>query len=139
MVNTQTTELELLGPRFICLRLHGTFTEDEATAVWNTIEEHVRDEPYFLIETHMSDVDGASPEARRISAEKLRRLPRRAIAIVGGGFAQKIIAKLVLTAVSMLDGSSLNTARFFPDSDSAREWLKSYAAERDAEAASKQK
>lgn len=139
MGNLLTTELDLLGPRFICLRLHGTFTEEEAVAVWDAIEEHVKDEPYFLLETHMSDVDGASPEARRISAEKLRRLPRRAIAIVGGGFAQKIIAKLVLTAVSMLDGGNLNVAKFFPDSDSARVWLKSYSQERDAEVAAKRK
>ena len=69
-----------------------------------------------------------SPEARRIAAERFLKLPDRAIAMVGGGFAQRLFAKLVLTAVSMLSRNPRNASEFFQDVESARTWLREYAA-----------
>ena len=125
----QTTDFEVLGPRFIYLGLHGKFTADEATAVFDAIEEHVKGEPYFLLEVDMSDVKGASPESRRISAEKLGSLPPRAIAIVSKSFAQRMIAKLVLTAVSLLGDGKKNVAEYFSTREDAQQWLRSYDEE----------
>ncbi|MEM9453238.1 MAG: STAS/SEC14 domain-containing protein [Myxococcota bacterium] len=125
----QTTDFEVLGPRFIHLGLHGKFTADEATAVFDAIEERVKDEPYFLLEVDMSDVKGASPESRRISAEKLGSLPPRAIAIVSQSFAQRMIAKLVLTAVSLLGDRHKNVSQYFSTQAEAHEWLLAYDKE----------
>jgi hypothetical protein len=97
----------------------------------DAIESHVANEPYLLLEADMSHIDGATPEARKIAADRLDALPDRAIAVVGGSFAQRIIAKLVLTALSMLGRKGRSEARFFSDSQSARNWLNEYATQRD--------
>lgn len=132
MDDLQNTEFEALGSRLFRIRLHGYFTPEEALAVFDVLTEHVRDEPYFLLEVDMSDLTGASPEARRISAEKLGPLPHRAIAIVSSNFAQRIIAKLVLTAVSILEKTNRNTTSYFATSEEAQEWLESKRGELDA-------
>jgi hypothetical protein len=126
------TDFEYVPPRLVSIRFHGTLDEEESRAVMDAIETQVANEPYVLLEVNMSGIDGATPEARKIAADRLDALPERAIAIVGGSFAQRIIAKLVLTALSMLGKKGKNEARFFTDSESARTWLHEYAAQRDA-------
>jgi hypothetical protein len=70
-----------------------------------------------------------TPATRKLCADRLRQLPDRAIAIVNAKFSQRILVKLVLTAVSMLDRSQRNNAvSFFDDSESARAWLREYGA-----------
>ena len=88
-------------------------------------------EPFFLFEVFMADVDGADPEARRAIAQGLRALPDRAIAFIGCSFSQKILAKLVVTAVSMM-GQSGNSIAFFDEQERARQWLRDYAAKAQA-------
>ncbi|MCX4246288.1 hypothetical protein [Paraliomyxa miuraensis] len=124
MRQPQTTELEFVEPGFVSVRFHGRLEADEITIVLDRIEEFVKDEPFFAFEAIMADIDGASPDARRITAERLRRLPTWAIAVVGGGFAQRTLAKLVLTAISILNSADKNTTAFFNDSDSAHKWLR---------------
>jgi hypothetical protein len=124
MSKPKTTELELVEPAFVSVRFHGRLEADEITAVLDQIEEFVKNEPFFAFEAHMTHIDGASPEARRITAERLRRLPPWAIGVVGGGFAQRTLAKLVLTAISILSSGDKIVTAFFEDSDSARVWLR---------------
>jgi hypothetical protein len=130
MRKPQTTELELVEPAFVSVRFHGKLEADEITAVLDQIEAFVKDEPFFAFEAHMGNIDGASPEARRITADRLRQLPPWAIGVVGGGFAQRTLAKLVLTAVSILSSGDKIVNRFFDDSDSARAWLRQQLAQR---------
>jgi hypothetical protein len=126
------THFEYVPPRLVSIRFQGTLDESEARAVMDAIESCVANEPYLLLEADMSQIDGATPEARKIAADRLDALPDRAIAVVGGSFAQRIIAKLVITALTMLGRSGKSEARFFSDSQSARAWLHEYAARKDA-------
>jgi hypothetical protein len=126
------TDFEYVPPRLVSIRFHGTLDEDEARNVMEAIHASVSNEPYLLLEADMSKIDGATPEARKIAADRLDALPDRAIAVVGGSFAQRIIAKLVLTALAMLGRSGKSEARFFSDSQSARAWLYEYGARKDA-------
>lgn len=124
-------DFEFVEPCLVSIRIHGKFDEVNAIEVLDKIEEKVAGKPYFLLEAFMTHIEGATPEARRISAERLNKLPERAIAIVGGSFGQRLIAKLIITATAFL-GKGENTGSFFTDSESARVWLNEYAAERDA-------
>jgi SpoIIAA-like len=128
----QRTDFEYVPPRLVSIRFHGTLDEEEARAVMDAIESQVATEPYLLLEADMSAIEGATPEARKIAADRLDRLPSRAIAVVGGSFAQRIIAKLVLTAVSMLGRKGRNEVRFFSDRESARTWLYEYGTQQEA-------
>lgn len=119
---------EWAGPRFVRSRSKGELQHDETGALMEVIGEKVRGEPYFLWEVDVTELTGMTAEARRTCADHLRRLPDRAIAVVGGKFAQKILVKLVLTAVAMLDPSQRNNqVSFFSDSESAQRWLRQYA------------
>lgn len=126
-----SVDFEFIEPCLVSIRIHGKFDEQRASEVLDKIESKVAGKPYFLLEAFMTHIDGATPEARRISAERLNKLPERAIAIVGGGFAQRLIAKLIITATSFL-GKGDNIGSYFSDSESARKWLWDYAAQRDA-------
>lgn len=127
MTTLETVDFELVEPRYIRIRFHGEMDGDSMEALMDAMHVAVGDEPFFLLEADVREVKGVSPEARRIAAERFLKLPDRAIAMVGGGFAQKIFAKLVLTAVSMLRPNPRNAQDFFQDPDRAREWLKEYS------------
>lgn len=127
MRTLRTTEFEVVGPAFVSVRFHGPLEVDEAIAVFDAIDEAVADKSYCLMEAFMTHIEGASPEARRVSAERLKMIPNMAMAVVGGSFAQRMLAKLVLTAVNML-GSHAVAAKFFSDSESARAWLREFPA-----------
>lgn len=134
MNKMETSEFEVVEPGFVCVRYHGQLSADETNAVLDAIEGEVMGREFFMFEADMGDIQGASPEARRVAAQRLKNLPNFAMAVVGGSFAQRMIAKLVLTAIRML-GSDKTTAKFFSDSDSARAWLRDYAKERQAKGA----
>ncbi|MEX1369101.1 MAG: STAS/SEC14 domain-containing protein [Nannocystaceae bacterium] len=115
----------------------GDLKEDETRCLLDIIEDKIKDDPYFLWMVDVVDLTGMSPSARRICAERLRRLPDRAIAIVNAKFSQRILVKLVLTAVAMLDSTQRNNeVSFFEDRESAKAWLLDYAQRREDSAKS---
>jgi hypothetical protein len=130
MTTPPQSELELVEPRLVSIRFQGLFDADEANRVMDFIGQHVEGEPYFLFEAVMPGMTGATPEARSIAATRLKGLPQRGFAIIGGSFSQRLLAKLVLTASIMLDPGR-NTGAFFKDSQSGRKWLREYAAKQD--------
>lgn len=132
MVSLHAVEFELVEPRYIRLRFLGEMDAPQMEALMEAMEESVGDEPYFLLEADVRAVKAVSAEARRIAAERFLRLPDRAIAMVGGGFAQRLFAKLVLTAVYMLSRNPRNASEFFQDAESAQAWLRQYAAKYEA-------
>ncbi len=78
----------------------------------------------------MREIAGATPEARRIAAQRLSSLPKMCVAVITTGFGQRIIAKLVLTAIQMLKPESISRSKFFNSKDTARSWLQETLAER---------
>jgi hypothetical protein len=130
MTNTALrTRLEYLEPRLVHIHFVGDFDATEAAAVLDRIEQLVAKEPFFMLECVMTDIKDTTPEARRIVAERLKLLPNRAIAVVGGNFAQRVVAKLVLTATTLFGGGK-SIGEFFSDADKARAWLREYEAKR---------
>jgi hypothetical protein len=125
-----SVHVEPVEARFVSVHIHGRLDAEGATHAMNLIEAHVKDEPYFLLETVVEALDGVSPEARRILADRIRTLPRRSIVLVGGGFAQRVVAKLVLTAIVNLGGGTTKArTSAFDNSDAARAWLRDSAAD----------
>lgn len=118
---------EWVGPRYVRSTSRGELQEDETGLFLDEVEARIKDEPYFVWEVDVTELTGMDAAARRVCADRLRRLPDRAIAVVGGKFAQMILVKLVLTAVSMLDRRQRhNQMSFFPDSEAASAWLAEY-------------
>lgn len=128
MTELQQADIELVEPRYIKVRFRGDIDADAMTEVMDAIAESVANEPYFLLEADVAEVHAVSADARRIAADRLRQMPDRAIAAVGGGFAQRLLSKLVLTAVSMLSPNPRNVTEFFQDHEKARAWLRNYAS-----------
>jgi hypothetical protein len=125
---------EHIPPRLVSVKFDGPLDVEGATDAMDRMEAAIGNEPYFLMEVIVENLDGVSAEARRISADRVGRLPGRSIAIVGGSFAQRVVAKLVLTAIVTLGrGKTKAATRIFDDSASAREWLLASAAEWDKE------
>ena len=132
MTSLHTVEFELVEPRYLRIRFLAEMDGPEMLALMEAMEESIGKEPFFLLEADVREVKGVSPDARRIAAERFLKLPDRAIAMVGGGFAQRLFAKLVLTAVSMLSRNPRNASEFFQHPEAARAWLREYATKYEA-------
>lgn len=120
--DTEASHLEFIEPCLVSLRLRGKVDHEELGELIDGFEPLVAERTFFALEVDMREVAGATPEARRIGAERLVRLPRFAIAIITTGFAQRMIAKLVVTAIQMLKPGQL-TGKYFNDTESSRAWL----------------
>lgn len=127
-MSDEKSTVELVEPRMVRITLRGKVEGDALGTLIDEFEPAVRGERFWAIEADMREVTEATPEARRIGADRLARLPPFSMAVVTTGFAQRMIAKLVLTAVQMFKPGHLDT-KTFGDSDSAKDWLRQRLAE----------
>lgn len=125
------TDFDFVEPMLAHVRFRGVLDANELDAVFDRVAEKIAGQPYLLVQVEWEEIEKVTPEARRLAAERLQILPEHAIAIVGGNFAQRAIARLVLTATAMLSGGR-TTSGFFKDNDSARKWLLEVAEPRTA-------
>jgi hypothetical protein len=116
------TDFEFVPPHLVHVHFRGVLDMEELGAVFDRVSASIAGESFLLVQVEWGDVDKVTPEARRLAAERLSELPNHAIAIVGGNFGQRVIARLVLTAAQMLTPGRTKSG-FFKDNDSAREWL----------------
>ncbi len=116
---------QFFPPAHVCFKFVGKVDIDQARLRLDRLAELVKDQRYFHLTVDMSDFDGTTPDARRYSAETLKRLPVRSIGIVGGAFAQRTMAKLVLKAAEMLSGERRQFSKFFKDLEGATDWHES--------------
>lgn len=110
----------------VSVRFFGELNALETEAVFRRIDDCVGDLPYWQLRVHMDSVHVVTPDARRIAADRLKGLPPRSIAIVGGSFGQRMIAKLVLKAALMIDRDN-NEGRWFETDAEAETWLREAA------------
>lgn len=130
------SHLEFVEPRKVRIHFRGEIDADESKRIMDFVEAKVKGEPYFLFEAFLSEIEGATPDGRGHAADRLKELPQRAIAMVGGTFAQRVLVNLVLKASIMLDRSSKkNVGSSFKTEEEADAWLAAYAAAREAEQA----
>lgn len=124
-----TITFEWVGPLSVRSKSRGVLQEEETSEFLDVVETQINNGPYFLWEVDVTELTGMTAATRRIVAERLQRMPDRAIAIIGAKFAQRTLAKLVFTAVAMLDRSGrINEREFFNDTESAQAWLNERAA-----------
>lgn len=124
-----TINFEWKGPRYVSSKSTGELQIDETSGFLAVVEEKIKDAPYFMWEVDVSELTGIEAATRRTIADWLQRMPDRAIAVVGAGFAQRTLAKLMLGAIDMLGRSGRNNQKgFFNESADAEVWIKEYAA-----------
>lgn len=122
METIHNTDFEFVEPNLFRVRFRGILDVEEFGAVFERVALHIEGQNYMLVEVEWEEIKSVTPEARRLAADWLQRLPDHAIAIVGGDFTQRAIARLVLTATSMLNGGRTKSG-FFKESAAARTWL----------------
>lgn len=115
-------DFEFVPPCLVHVCFRGVLDTEDLGAVFDRVSESIAGKNYLLVQVEWGEVDKVTPEARRLAAERLKALPAHAIAIVGGNFGQRAIARLVLTAAQMLTPGRTQSS-FFKDNDSARAWL----------------
>ena len=114
--------LEFIEPCIVSLELFGQIEQAELAALIDEFEPMVWDKPFMGLQVGMQHISGASPETRRLGAERLSILPKMFVAIVTDRFAQRMIAKLVMTALQLVKPGHAIT-KFFKDPQRARTWL----------------
>ena len=122
-------DFEFVPPCLVHVAFRGVLDTDDLGAVFDRVSEAIAGQGYLLVQVEWGEVEKVTPEARRLAAERLKVLPDHAIAIVGGNFGQRAIARLVLTAAQMLTPGRTRSG-FFKDNDSARAWLVSCLEDR---------
>jgi hypothetical protein len=125
-MNEKATKLEVVEPRLVSVRFVGVFDENDASRIMDEMEKVVANEPYFMFEVDIVELATATPEGRRVAAERFRQLPQRAVAVVGGDFKQRLLASLVIRALQWLDKGKTEAA-YFVDRDEARRWMHEYS------------
>lgn len=121
-----------LEGRIIRVHVFGKLDRESAPMLMDALESRVAGHPYCLFLSVLTDISGLSADVRRTVVHRLRSFPPRIIALVGGGFAQRVTAKLVLAAMAVLEPQERTMGAFFVDEDEALRWLRQRAAERDA-------
>lgn len=120
---------EFYPPDRVWIKVERKVTKEQVEKLLGRAVEQGQDMPYLLLAVDITDLDGATPEARQASAEFIRKMPPRALALVGGNFAQRVITKLVLKAAQALDRTGGTRFEFVADNDAATKWLVSQGEE----------
>lgn len=122
-MDEQQGEFRFNPPNKGWIKVYGKISVEQISDVLQRAVEASAGLSYFLLEVDISDMDGATPEARRVSAKFFKEMPPFAFAVLGGTFAQRTIAKLVLKATEMLHKDNRLISEFFADIASANVWL----------------
>lgn len=123
MSRTQPGEFRAHPPNRAWVKAFGKIEEDDIAALLQQVLDYAEGFPYLLLEINISEMTGATPEARRVSSKLFNQMPPIAFALVGGTFAQRTLAKLVIKAVEVLRGKGRLVSAFFASSEEAVEWL----------------
>lgn len=113
-------------PHYAWIKFENRISEEQAGRLLQQVLDHSAELPFVLMTVDIEDMAGASPESRRVSAQIMKKMPRRAIAVIGGSFSQRVVSKLVLTATEILGGGRQVSA-FFKDPSLVRAWLDAQA------------
>ena len=78
-------------PHYAWIKFHKTITEDQARFLMQQTVDRSIQLPFVLMTVDITDMTGATPESRRVSAQIMEQMPPRAIAVIGGSFAQRMV------------------------------------------------
>lgn len=116
-------ELEFVRPCLIRLKMKGDFEGDAIHKLFDVIDGHIKDEPFWLFEVDISELGHASPSARRAGAERIAQTPEYSMALWGGGLAQRAVSMLFLKVAELFSGKRDVSNTFSKDRAAAERWL----------------
>ncbi len=126
MTDQQGT-FEFCPPNKARIKLHGKVGVEQIKRILEQVFDHADGQPFFLLEVDISEMNGATPQARELSAKFVRKMPPLAFGMIGGAFVQRTLSKLVLTATALLGGKHRQTSAFFATSEDATSWFEEQA------------
>jgi hypothetical protein len=115
------------------LVLSGDLSKSDIGILAEAFLAHSVGQRRLLLWVDMSRCGTVSPEARRAVAEGMRDVPFRGIAFVGASFQLKLLAALVVNALSLFTRRD-NPATFVQSAAEAQAWLDARRRVLDAEA-----
>jgi len=86
------------------------------------MKEAIAGSPYLLLLGDLSAFQGIAPGMRRVAMELSRSLPYRGVALIGGSFHGKLIAKMLVNALNLFTQRDI-PVRFFATEVEAYAWL----------------
>lgn len=123
MIDGKPSDFEFIEPCIASITFRGKIDHPELTTIFDGFEPFVRDQPHWGLEVDMRALSGATPDARRVGAERISALPKVYVAIISSNFAQRMVAKLVITAIQILHPGHTKAIAFFSDKEAARKWM----------------
>ena len=128
-MSSEPGEFRAHPPNRAWVKAIGKIEEDGISVLLQQVLDFSEGFPYLLLEIDISEMTGASPEARRVSSKLFNQMPPIAFALVGGTFAQRTLAKLVIKAVEVLRGKGRLVSSFFATTEEALEWMEGQGRE----------
>ncbi|MEM7154784.1 MAG: hypothetical protein AAF799_18180 [Myxococcota bacterium] len=123
MSEQKPSTIEFVEPCVVELELFGDIDQAELALLIDEFEPKVWKQPFMGLQLGMQQTTSVTPEARRLGAERFSMLPNMFVAVVTESFSQRMIAKLVMTALQLLKPGHV-IAEFFSDPEGARAWLR---------------
>lgn len=123
-------KLEFVAPRLIRLKMSGDFAGDAIHQLFDVIDGHIKDQPFWLFEVDITDLGHADPSARRAGAERIGQTPEYSMALYGGGLAQRAVSMLFLKVAELFSGKRDISNTFSKDQRAARAWLEAESRRR---------
>jgi len=108
-------------PDLVTVDLRG-YVGDEYAALMDTVVSWSLGRPYILVLIPLGQTDGMSPLARKVLRAPDPRMPPRAIATYGGGFATRVGIDMLMRATALL-GPHRRLLFHGKDEAEARAWL----------------
>ena len=108
-------------PDLVTIELRG-YVGDEYVALMDTVVEWSLRRPYVLVLVPLGLSDGMSPLARKVLRSPDPRMPPRALATYGGGFAARVGIDMLMRATALL-GAHRRLLFHGKDEAEARAWL----------------
>jgi hypothetical protein len=110
-------------PDVLVLVMEGDESAADAEGMLVAMRAFAKGRDRVFVLSNITRLGTISAEARRISADANNIENVRAVAAFGGSFAQRVMAKLVLTAFEILGQGSAAPTRFFDTEAHARAWF----------------
>jgi hypothetical protein len=111
-------------PPDICFVVYGgDLSEAEAIGINAEIRKVAEGKGHTFLLCDLTNMGDVSTEVRKTSAETLRMVNFRGIAVYGASFHLRVIAMLVAKLINVKAASADNPIRFFSTGAEARAWL----------------
>lgn len=128
----KTATVDFEPPHLVSVTFFDLVDEDQVMEAFDRVEAHIGRLPFYLLELRTHEIVGATPSGRRLAAERMKALPERAMTVVGGNFAQRTLANLLLKAAQVLERERSNDYRVCRTPEESRSWLEERARTREA-------